>query len=343
MARIDEALELIDIEAWLSEYVDTKEASSSNIKLEECPKCGNSKYKLYVNVDTKKWYCQRCEWGRGYEDPTILMAEVSGRALYDIRKELSSMVAPTTPASAFMQKLQAPITKEQIKLESLILPGEDNFNDYTGLKVLEYAMSRGLNANHINEYKLRFSTKLKNIKIDCLLFPIYYEDIIVGWQGRRISDREPKYISGENIKNNLWPISNGIANYTFNGEVVLVEGVFDALGAISCGYRALSTFGKAISLKQIQLLKNLKIKKIYLCWDLDAAKDVATAAKRLSAYFDVQIVDLSHEMQTSIKIDPGEILINKELQSWFTERMDRSLNIHDSRFFEWQIGIYLND
>src|SRR5690348_5938740 len=91
---LEEALELLDLGDWLLQYTEGKYAGEEELRILECPNCGNSKEKLYVNVNKKAWQCKVCEWGRGIGDPVVLMAAVSGRSLTDVRIELTKMIVP---------------------------------------------------------------------------------------------------------------------------------------------------------------------------------------------------------------------------------------------------------
>lgn len=92
--RLQEAAELLDLEGWLDQYVGIKHGGGHERRLEVCPKCGNDEYKLYVNVELRLWTCYVCGWGKFQRDISVLMAEVSGRSLFAIRKELLETVRP---------------------------------------------------------------------------------------------------------------------------------------------------------------------------------------------------------------------------------------------------------
>ena len=76
MTQTDKALDYLDLQTWLEQYVETK-TFGTELRIRECPVCGNDKWKLYVNLEKKLWFCQRCTWGKNSRDVCILMSKVS--------------------------------------------------------------------------------------------------------------------------------------------------------------------------------------------------------------------------------------------------------------------------
>lgn len=60
-AELQEALDTLDIEAWLDRegvrYRHTRGSSGRQLNVKECPCCGNSNYKVYLNADTGLGNC----------------------------------------------------------------------------------------------------------------------------------------------------------------------------------------------------------------------------------------------------------------------------------------------
>jgi hypothetical protein len=346
VSRLDDAIDLLDIEDWLSEYVDIKKSGFDEIKLSECPKCGSDKYKLYVNTDSKRWICHKCNFGKGLSDVCVLMAAVSERTVHDIRMELLSVVVPVP--SNFISELTRKLDSnkqvlDEEEVEVVQLPGQDSFRGILGQRVEAYLSNRGVSTNPMG-IPLRMCSKLRGFNGPFALFPIYYGSDAVGWQGRRLENKEPRYVSSDGIGNWLWPLSDSVSNFNFKDkEVILVEGVFDALGVYSIGLTALCTFGKKISTNQINILTELGVKKVCIAWDKDATLEIEKAALKLSKSFEVSVVDFdTFQIDSTTKVDAGDVLVKEELKPWLQEILSKRVKVTDSKFFNWRLRTALN-
>lgn len=341
-------LEDFDVQGWLDSYVETKRASDCEIKVETCPSCLNANWKLYINIDTKVWFCQRCNWGRGIGDIVILLAKLSGLSERAIKKELFNKDTATPGYLAFFDKVgeafgitEKPFANKEEP--ALICPGISDFGGLTGDSVARYAATRGLTRKDLKKYKLRQSYKINKAVGPFLVFPVYYGPTLVRWQARRITGQKPRFFSSPNIGDWLWPISTGVSNYEFGGEVILVEGMFDALGALSAqSKRVLCTYGNHITLNQVKVLLSLDIKKIYLAWDLDARKEIDIAAERLKKYFEVFIVNLQHPTRPG-KTDPGDILTDPTLIAWFNNKIETAVSVNSQEYYQYRIKSKLGE
>lgn len=337
---LKEHLDSFDLHNWLDQYVNIKKVDEHEIKVETCPVCLNDKWKLYINVSEKLWICQRCKWGTGINDILVLLSELSGLSRYVIQKEIYNTDIALPKFSDFYNKIAQKYglveTIEEEPTKDIICPGDPNFTGLVGNTVLNYCLNRGITQEIIKEYKLRKVYKCNGRVGPFLVFPVYFYESIVRWQCRRVMDIEPRYLSAPGIGDWLWPLSNGQDNFDFNQEVILTEGKFDALGAMKYQpIRALCTYGKHITKNQIKVLQGLGIKKIYLCWDLDARKEVCTAANLLRNYFDTNIVDLKSTYKE--KTDPGNILTNPTLKTWFLDKLNNSINVKSPTYYKYQL------
>lgn len=369
--RLVDALEDIDLQGWLEQYVDTKHGGGYERRLETCPKCGNNEYKVYVNVSDKVWLCYVCDWGRYLKDVTVLMSAVSGRTLFDVRKEVLQSVKPA-PSGDLTEKLmdvffKPPELKPQQSAVTIALPGADTFNGITSQKVYRYALSRGLTDEEIVQYRLRASLKLRGYKGPFCVTPVYFEGQAVNWQGRRVEgDFEPKYVSYDDISNWLWPIDDlFVAQLRATGRAILVEGTYDSAGMWRVGMPGQATFGKKISDAQIELLRRFGVREVWIAWDADASRtsdkklhialgakkkvgmrgEIETAALRLRRHFSTKVVDLSNPPPFKFpdgrlvhKPDPGEILRVPDIALWVSERLSKAMDVNSVEFFQWQLS-----
>lgn len=369
--RLADAVEFLDLQGWIEQYVDTKPGGGYNIRIQTCPKCLNDEYKLYVHTSDKVWICYVCDWGRYIKDIVVLMQAISGRTLFDIRKELLQSVKPA-PTGDLQQQLMGVFFKEPATVvepltPEVALPGTDSWAGIMSSKVHAYALSRGLTEDEIAQYRLRAALKLRGFSGPFCVTPIFYEGKAVNWQGRRVvGDHEPKYVSYDDISDWLWPIDDlFVAFMRSQGRAILVEGTYDSGGMWRVGMPGQATFGKKISDAQIELLRRFGVTEVWLAWDADAARtsdrklhtaleakkrvgmrgEIESAALRLKRYFSTKVVDLSNPPQFYYadgrpvkKPDPGEILRVPAVADWVKERLNQAMDVNSVEFFQWQLS-----
>ena len=335
-----EALQLMDLESWFSEYGETKKLANDELQIKDCPSCGDDRFKLYINLDKFCWICHHCKYGQGIGDICHLMADVSSRHINDIRLELASYVVPATSSNKFAEYMKSQllhtVQEEDFDIgpEGVELPGTRDFTTTLSSLVLKYAISRGLTEFDVEANQLRVANKLRNIIGPFLVFPVYYRGIPVAFQGRRISAKEPRYVSSDGIANWLWPMQ------TDGDTVYLVEGVFDALGCIKAGKNALCTFGNKITNNQINLLKKLNVKKVILAWDPTAYREIDLYLHKLRTCFSTFVVDFSEFLNKSgKKIDPGEALVDEDIMHKLSGYLDSAIiDTYSSSYINWYMN-----
>lgn len=342
--RLKEALESLDLKSWLEKYVSLKYVNDSEYRIKTCPKCGDERHKLYVNTEKKIWICFHCDWGRGLRDVVHLMSDVSGRSLDSIRIELAKTVIPSSPGDLSYKLTEIFDKNEHISFNlpnptEIEIPGT-GFDSLSSKSVLGYAFSRGLSLQDIETLKLKSCISLtineKCVKGPFLIFPVFIGQKSVSWQGRRINKLEPKYISAKNLHEWLWPLDLCISTYSHD-KIILVEGVFDALGFLRMGYPALCTFGKTLSEMQLSILRELHPKEVIFSWDVDAYREIRNTINLVSHIFPItSVIDFTNSQ--GIKIDPGDSLNNPSASKWVNERFNNRINTKSLEFFQWEIS-----
>jgi DNA primase len=109
---------------------------------------------------------------------------------------------------------------------------------------------------------------------DRIIFPVYYEDKLIGFTGRTTnSDVLPKYLhsTGLATKHVVYPYN--IIKAHKHKRLFVTEGVMDALSMIDMGYNAMCNFGVADNFtnKKVAELVRLGVEELYLCFDKDEA------------------------------------------------------------------------
>lgn len=342
MGRLEEALEFVDIQDWVEEYVETKYGGNDEIRVQTCPKCFNDKWKLYVNIEKKTWFCQRCQWGRGMGDLCYLFSAISDKNVHTIRKDLIATVVPALGDDEFVNTALAKMIEEKEKdefdLDPIDLPGIEGLDGRTGERAKEYLLSRGMTEEDLEYYKIRLSSKLRNNIGPWSVFPVIYYNVPVACQGRKfLNDSEPRYLSSDKIANWMWPLDiTNIGNIEELEYVVLVEGVFDALAYIKAGIPALCTFGKNLSRSQIKLLLSHGVKTLYLSYDADAHKDIQNTADRVGHLFHTHIIELI-PLPDNPKADPGDVLSGIIPESWLLESFKEAIDTRTAEYWNWKL------
>ena len=349
--RLEKAKEQLDLHDWLSSYADMKAGGGSEFRIKDCPKCGDDKYKLYVNTEKQLWICYVCEWGRGIRDVVNLMSYVSGRSTTSVRLELLSFVPPAPSGDiygllddAFDGK--SDYEEDETEFETIELPGVPGFNGITSRKVRNYAVSRGLTTTEIARFALRPASTLpttkskKEIRGPFLVVPVVVGGRPVSWQGRKIDNSLPKYISSSNVKDWLFPLDEEfLTMYSNAGRVLyIVEGTFDAMGMARLGFPAVCTFGTSVSNKQIALLRDLAPTRICFAWDTGASAHVARTVSAVSRYFPETYISIT-DHPAGKKIDAGDALKSQEAVAWIRKISDNEnlVNVGSPEFFTWRM------
>lgn len=342
MGKLEDALEFLDIQEWVERYVETNSVGTDEIRIKDCPKCFNDKWKVYINVEKRIWFCQRCSWGRHVPDICVLLAAIAGMNIHTVRMEVAATVVPSLSDDEFLATLNSQVSPsevlEEFDMDPIDLPGEVGLSGMMGKKAEQYLIGRGLTLADIERYQLRLASKLRNNSGPWAVFPILYYGVPVACQGRRFTNNnEPRYLSSDKIAQWMWPLDEGnLTNIESGGSVVLVEGVFDALAYVRAGTPALCTFGKNLSRSQLKLLQSHGVKKLYLSYDADAHKDICSTAERVGHLFQTYIVELP-PLADNPKADPGDVLAGIVDSSWLTTALANAIDIRTNEFWIWKL------
>lgn len=256
-----------------------------------CPFC-DGKRKFYVNAETGRWICYKCE-ERGRLN--ALIEKVDGLSKAEAARFVFAEIA-RQPARTISQLLYRPAPPDEHPVEwpSEFVPvyseGEWSFPLY----LEERRVSRGL----AREYGLGFC---ESGRYDGrVILPCHVNGELTFFQGRAIDDREPKYLSPVHGK--------GVSLYGFDEAVsfglqtvALVEGPFDVLGCARAGIPAVGLMGKSVSAEQISLLGDCW-SSVVLLLDPGAEDSVKRVSRALADTLPVKIGKL-------VGADPGKALI----------------------------------
>jgi hypothetical protein len=275
--------------------------------------CDGTDYKqhLYVNTETKKWYCFKCGYGSSDEQARSnwlpqFLADACRISIPSAIEQFLEISTGVTLADSFKEQLLAKLNETNTKPEIAprLIPMPSYFYSLNSVSraavpYRDYARKRGLLNSEIRKYDVRFCFSKNNYWKNRIIFPLRdREGQIRSFTGRLIcsSSFYSKWAiwKDSDIKFLLWPL--GIFNQ--EGEwkklkippsIFITEGILDTLCILHHGQRSLCTFGKKISKEQIELLLSLGVTKINLTWDYDAKSQMQSYLKLLSKYFEVKL------------------------------------------------------
>jgi DNA primase len=342
--EINELTAAIDMTAYLDEqgitYRRTHGSKGVQLNVKECPRCGNSDWKVYLNEVTGLGNCFAGDHPApaGYNKFTFIKAslgdDIPFSALLDNMRRIAKdmgwkqrkVVAAPTAVAKESPKLPAhwPIPIQGRNLAYLTNRGID----------IEIAQYFGLSFCDEGSFAYQLDGEWRFMKFDKrVIIPIYnMEGKLVSFQGRDITGKaEKKYLfppghssTGEHIYN-----AHNFGNAT---EAVIGEGVFDVIAiklaldkeASLRDVVALGTFGKHLShghaesqLEKFRRLMIRGLKRVTIMWDGEVkATDAAIEAGNLlrGLGLEVRIAMLPADK------DPNEVPYSVVQRAYFTAR-----------------------
>lgn len=253
-----------------------------------CPRC-MKKDRLAMYKDSGFFVCYHCRADGFKGRPEFALTELLGLSLGEIRKKIYGGDVP--PIMGYLDVQLNDIwgededsifaLEQEIKVPEVLWPP-----DYVGLeepklfvKGARYLHSRGITAEHVNTYDIRYSTIDQRV-----VFPVKVDGKLVGWQARYIGATErfdeelqrvirvPKIITSDSLvgKGQRWLMFQD--RLKGSEHCVLAEGPISAIKAHKCGGNVAS-MGKAVTAAQLDTIRK-HVRKLYLALDPDAGEQI---------------------------------------------------------------------
>lgn len=251
-----------------------------------CPKCKHHKRKFSINIEKNKWHCWICEY-RGANLSRIVKRYGSFLQRQEWEKYSSNIDLDISLDSLFSSEQENKEEEITLKLPKEFISLANNNLPLSSLEPLKYLQSRGVGKQDILRWKIGYckTGEYKNR----IIIPSFNNDGFVNYfVARSYNKREwPPYknpnVSKDIIFNQLY--------IDFKNDLVLVEGVFDAINATN----AIPILGS--SLREDSKLFQEIIKwdtTVYVALDPDAEKKAMYLIKSLLLYgIEVYKVDVS--------------------------------------------------
>jgi DNA primase len=310
--ELRELLDALDMETYLSlegvPYKRTRGAKGTQLNVKECPVCGSSSFKVYINADTGLGNCFAGSHppGEAFNKYSFVKAHLGAPRFSEVISHLKARVVEM----GWQPKRKARATEtppELVLPNSIALPHEG--------QNLMYLVQRGI-GNDMAEYfqlrycqrgwfKYKFDGEDKFQKWDeRVIIPVFDLDgKMVTFQGRDITGMaEKKYLFPPGLPSTARFLLNG-HNARRCKTIAIGEGAFDVM-AMKIAFDEVSdtrhivpvgSFGKALSMQdpsgndqlgELLKLKNEGLVEIVMMWDSerDALCSAVEAGLALNGY-----------------------------------------------------------
>lgn len=244
-----------------------------------CPFCNWKRTSFYVSPVNGLYMCHYCGEKGG---PVTLVSKILG-VTYD--KAVETLDRNFSITVHDEEEYHEPVVAD-IQLPTEFRPLAGKSSSRAAKQYLSYARSRNLDEEILTKYNIGYCAA--GYYCGRIIVPVYAYGKVVSFVARAISKKAEKKV--------LTPPGNEQYSYLFNldnimgrSEVIVVEGVFDAL---SMPDMAVASFGKKITLKQSNLLRKAGVKKVIFCFDEDAMDETLKFAQQNWMTFDTYIVEL---------------------------------------------------
>lgn len=309
------------IEDWLNNNIDDtlKYTGNSEEVHFNCPICGETRHRMYVNLYTGKVWCHNCQFGGTIPKLIQQVEGVSWTRAASIYKDvqgniqLPDNIAHHLENEIFAEDLRKDLVKRAIPLpeEYRELSGSTNI---VAKRAIKYLHSRKISDKQIKAHKFGFC--VSGEYANRIIIPITENGNLRFWVARAIGtgvkmkekspSNEDYQISKSEV---IFNLDNAAREYH---SCVISEGIFDAL---SWGDIGISLLGKSLYEAQLNILldyRDVLTEGIYIAIDWDARDKATAMAEELSQYFKVKIVNIPKEFD-----DPNKYLqTHKRADMW---------------------------
>ncbi|MDY7537637.1 hypothetical protein RGU72_05130 [Undibacterium sp. 5I1] len=297
---LNEAIASLDMEYWLDRegvnYKHTRGSSGRQANVKECPCCGNSKWKVYIGLESGLGNCFVCEqkfsrWGFIQNYLGLSNVDTVNHIFAAAKDQGWRPPRVTSVATSNTNKLALPA--------SIALPHNGRNMKYLENRGITSSIASyfGLRYSHEGKFKYRNDDGKSMVQdyAKRIIIPIFdLEGDLVSFQGRDIAgDAEKKYLFPPGFSSTGTQLYNG-QNAIGAEHVVIGEGVFDVAAtkiALDGDMKLrdvvpVGSFGKHLShgdnesqLGKLMTLKEQGLKFVTFMWDgEDKAIDAAVEA-----------------------------------------------------------------
>lgn len=341
-----------DWKDYVESHFSIKYASNGELRI-NCPSCGDSKFKCYVNTDKGLFNCFKCDFKTGKYDVFDFVARTEDLSKGAVIQRLLLEYRPTTPdnledavASLMSKKIQE--ATRGVRTLTSLPNGAIPLKEGVGPEFWAYLTQRGFTKEEILGSSIHYipANSLpifsKDKKVGDIgrrvMWPIYGADHkLVSWNARTI---DPNYAGPDKYLNapdsdqskTFWPYVRPHAE-----EAVLVEGIIDATAVRRVqGVSAYACFGKHVSKEQVAILKSWGVKDVVIFFDKrDAKKEIIRNADELNTSF--RNVYVLWQKDWPKGIDAGDCLKLQEGTDMIRNVLQDRVLVGSLRYAQWKL------
>ena len=229
-----------------------------------CIICDDTKLHMYINMDKKVYYCQKC--GAGGKLGTDESLSLSEWEMVIRMNKYELGIKPIDMESSLLPARTLPLC------EVLRRPRDMVDENRSMLKAYKYLKHRGISDSFIVNNNVLLSNEISGPYKNTIIFSIYSMDKLKYFVGRKYDGSEPKYVNAP------WPKGDTIYVVTRDDYrkivnpscFVIVEGIFDAIAVAKAGYKAIALLGKKANNEQMAYLTKMFIPKSKVAVFLDS-------------------------------------------------------------------------
>lgn len=227
--------------------------NKGQLVLKVCPFCGNEKWNLEFNIQSRVFHCWVCDFS-GSVDKFL--------SLNNLSSEVSEFIVSAK--------------KIEPKKSVLTLQG---FKQFDCREYPKFCLAKGIEPDDAVRFNLLVSSENKEFA-GYLVMPLFEGKKLVFLVGRELAVKG-KYHNLKIDKLDILPYYLGKNDkYT----IYLVEGCFDAMSINKLGYSTGILLGTHITYLQIKKLRDFGFKKIVVTLDGDVKKKAIQLCKEISYY-----------------------------------------------------------
>jgi len=255
-------------------FAGFKRANKPEIRI-NCIACGDNTSHLYFNTELGIGNCKKCNYSPNLAK---LVSDHEGIPLDEAYRRIGQGIT------------SKPVAVEEVTFEYKEIPFPRHFILLDGPserhppRIVDYMLGRGITWETARKYEIGYC--LGGEYMWRLIIPIRMFGKLVCYQGRDITgiaERKYKNPTGSEFSRYIFNYDRALGN----DEVVLVEGMFDA---IAVGEHCVATFGKKISEEQKQLILKSGWQRVSIMFDADATKEDVKYVTDLARFIPTRLV-----------------------------------------------------
>lgn len=291
----------MSFENFIYQHYDVRETNREEMIRICCPFCGDENFHGYINTHMELFKCFKCKFSHKPDGEATtayhflkIIHNLTNKEVFKVLNFDGDALLNSPDRSVldlleefFAEKddrlIQVSLEEEIVKVDlprgTKPILGDDSVVAKLAYKYLK-SRFKGRDVDKIiKKYDLQYCNS--GLYSGYIIIPVKEWGELVWYQGRAFlpANKEPKYLGMSNRNKSLF----GLEFVDPDHVIILVEGVFDAM---TLGDKALCCFGSSLSKHQYNILRELKPKKVVVCfdWDKSGVEGSLVACRKLKEF-----------------------------------------------------------